>query len=46
VKRTTQLTFTEDPQIEVVAIERLNQELTEAMKKLRTQWLGSRISGQ
>jgi predicted metalloprotease with PDZ domain len=46
VKRTTQLTCTEDPQIEVVAFEKLNQELTEAMKKLRAQWLGSRSSGQ
>jgi predicted metalloprotease with PDZ domain len=46
VKRTTQLTCTEDPQIEVVTFESLKQELTEEMKKLRAQWLGSRSSGQ
>lgn len=46
VKKSTQLTFTEDPQIEVVAFENLKQELTDEMKKLRAGWLGSHLSGQ
>lgn len=44
VKRTVQLTFTEDPNIEVVAYETLNKELTAEMKKLRKEWLGSQVS--
>ena len=46
VKKSTQLTFTEDPQMEVVAFETLKQELTDEMKKLRADWLGSHIGGQ
>ncbi|MBI1766412.1 MAG: M61 family metallopeptidase [Acidobacteria bacterium] len=41
VKRTVQLTFTEDPNVEVVSYESLNKEVTPAMKKLRAEWLGS-----
>lgn len=43
VKRTVQLTFTEDPNVEVVSYESLNKEVTPAMKKLRAEWLGSQI---
>jgi predicted metalloprotease with PDZ domain len=43
VKRTVQLTFTEDPNIEVVSYESLNHELTPEMKKLRAEWLGSQV---
>lgn len=46
VKKSAQVTFLEDPQIEVVAFETINQEVTDEMKKLRMQWLGSRVSGQ
>ncbi|HEU0184535.1 MAG TPA: PDZ domain-containing protein, partial [Blastocatellia bacterium] len=46
VKKTVQLTFTEDPQIEVVAYENSGRELTPEMKKLRTEWLGSQIPKQ
>lgn len=44
VKRTVQLTFTEDPNVEVVSYESLNKEVTPAMKKLRAEWLGSQIA--
>ncbi|HMY76233.1 MAG TPA: PDZ domain-containing protein, partial [Blastocatellia bacterium] len=43
LKRTLQLTFTEDPALEVVSFESLNKELTPEMKKLRAEWLGSQI---
>jgi len=43
VKRTVQLTFTEDPNIEVVSFESLNKEVTPEMQKLRTEWLGSQV---
>jgi predicted metalloprotease with PDZ domain len=43
VKRTVQLTFTEDPNIEVVSFESLNQEVTAAMQKFRQDWLGSLV---
>jgi predicted metalloprotease with PDZ domain len=43
VKKTVQLTFTEDPQVEVVSYESLNREVTPEMKKLRTEWLGSQV---
>ena len=46
VKKSAQVTFIEDPQIEVVAFETINQPLTEEMKKLRAQWLSSRVGGQ
>lgn len=46
VKKSAQVTFLEDPQIEVVTFETINQELTAEMKKLRAQWLGSRVGGQ
>jgi predicted metalloprotease with PDZ domain len=46
VKKTVQLTFTEDPQVEVVAYENSGRELTPEMKKLRTEWLGSQILKQ
>ncbi|HZF38817.1 MAG TPA: PDZ domain-containing protein, partial [Blastocatellia bacterium] len=46
VKKTVQLTFTEDPQVEVVAYENSNRELTPEMKKLRAEWLGSQIVKQ
>jgi predicted metalloprotease with PDZ domain len=46
VQKSAQVTFLEDPQLEVVAFETINQELTAEMKKLRAQWLGSRIAGQ
>jgi predicted metalloprotease with PDZ domain len=44
VKRSVQLTFTEDPQLEVVAYESINKEVTPEMKKLRAEWLGSRVA--
>ncbi|MGH9832247.1 MAG: hypothetical protein ACREBD_36500 [Blastocatellia bacterium] len=43
MKKTVQLTFTEDPQVEVVAYENLDKEVTPEMKKLRAEWLGSQI---
>lgn len=43
VKKTVQLTFTEDPAVEVVSYESLNKEVTSEMKKLRTEWLGSQV---
>jgi hypothetical protein len=46
VKKTVQLTFTEDPQVEVVAYENSGRELTPEMKKLREEWLGSQIVKQ
>ncbi len=46
VKKSAPVTFLEDPQIEVVAFEAINQEVTDEMKKLRAQWLGSRVGGQ
>jgi predicted metalloprotease with PDZ domain len=46
VKKTVQLTFTEDPQVEVVAYENSGRELTPEMKKLRAEWLGSQIMKQ
>lgn len=46
VKKSAQVTFLEDPQLEVVPFEKLNQEVTEEMKKLRAQWLNSLIGGQ
>jgi predicted metalloprotease with PDZ domain len=46
VKKTVQLTFTEDPQVEVVAYENSGRELTPEMKKLRSEWLGSQIVKQ
>jgi predicted metalloprotease with PDZ domain len=46
VKKTAQLTFTEDPQVEVVAYENVNRELTPDMKKLRAEWLGSQLERQ
>jgi predicted metalloprotease with PDZ domain len=44
VKKTVQLTFTEDPQVEVVAFESINKEVTSEIKKLRTDWLGSQVN--
>jgi hypothetical protein len=44
VKKTVQLTFTEDPQVEVVAFESINKEVTPEMKKLRVEWLGSLVN--
>ena len=44
VKRTVQLTFTEDPQVEVVTFESVNKEVTPEMKKLRAEWLGSQLA--
>ena len=46
VRKTAQLTFSEDPQIEVVAYENADRELTSEMKKLRAEWLGSQIVKQ
>lgn len=46
VVRTVQLTFTEDPNVEVVAYEAINKEVTPEMKKLRADWLGSQIGGK
>lgn len=46
VKKTVQLTFTEDPQVEVVSYESLNKEVTAEMKKLRAEWLGSQVGRQ
>ncbi|MBS1790064.1 MAG: M61 family metallopeptidase [Acidobacteria bacterium] len=46
VKKTTQLTFEEDPAIEVVAYESINKEVTPEMKKLRAEWLGSQVGRQ
>jgi predicted metalloprotease with PDZ domain len=46
VKKAAQLTFLEDPQIEVVAFETINQELTAEMKKRRADWLGSQVNGR
>jgi len=43
LKKTFQLTFIEDPNLEVVAFESINKEVTADMKKLRTEWLGSLI---
>jgi predicted metalloprotease with PDZ domain len=43
VRKTVQLTFTEDPAVEVVAFESINKEVTAEMKKLRSEWLGSQI---
>jgi predicted metalloprotease with PDZ domain len=43
IKRTVQLTFTEDPNVEVVPYESLNKEVTAEMKKLRAEWLGSQV---
>lgn len=43
VKKTVQLTFTEDPALEVVSFESVNKEVTPEMKKLRDDWLGSQI---
>ncbi|MGH9801523.1 MAG: PDZ domain-containing protein, partial [Blastocatellia bacterium] len=43
VKKTVQLTFTEDPSVEVVSYESINKEVTDEMKKLRADWLGSQI---
>jgi len=43
VKKTVQLTFTEDPQVEVVSYESLNRDVTPEMKKLRAEWLGSQV---
>jgi predicted metalloprotease with PDZ domain len=44
VRKTVQLTFTEDPQVEVVSFESLNKEITPEMKKLRAEWLGSLVN--
>ncbi len=44
VKKTVQLIFTEDPQVEVVSFESINKEVTPEMKKLRTEWLGSQVN--
>jgi predicted metalloprotease with PDZ domain len=46
MKKTVQMTFTEDPQVEVVAYENSGRELTPEMKKLRAEWLGSQIVKQ
>lgn len=46
VKKSAQLTFLEDPQLEVVSFESLNREVTAEMKKLRADWLGSHVNGQ
>ncbi len=46
LKKTVQLTFTEDPALEVVAFESINKEVTAEMKKLRAEWLGSQIGRQ
>lgn len=46
VKKTTQLTFEEDPAVEVVAYESINKEVTAEMKKLRADWLGSHVGRQ
>ncbi|MFN0111821.1 MAG: M61 family metallopeptidase [Blastocatellia bacterium] len=43
IKKTVQLTFAEDPALEVVSYESLSKEVTAEMKKLRTDWLGSQI---
>ena len=46
LKKTVQLTFTEDPALEAVSFECINKEVTAEMKKLRTEWLGSQIGRQ
>lgn len=43
VKKTVQLTFTEDPAVEVVSFDSINKDVTPEMKKLRDEWLGSQI---
>ncbi len=43
VKKNAQLTFTEDPQVEVIAYENAGLDLTPEMKKLRAEWLGSQL---
>lgn len=43
LKKTLQLTLTEDPQVEVVSFESLGKEITAEMKKLRAEWLGSQL---
>lgn len=40
--KTTTLTFTEDPQLEVVPFELAGKELSEELTRLRESWLGSR----
>jgi predicted metalloprotease with PDZ domain len=42
-RKTTQLTFLEDPQFEVVTFESVDREVTPDMKKLRLEWLGSQL---
>lgn len=44
VKRTTQVTLTEDPQLAIAAYETIGKELTDDMKKFREEWLGSRVA--
>ncbi|MDX2033161.1 MAG: PDZ domain-containing protein [Blastocatellia bacterium] len=44
VKRSLQLTFTEDPQIEVVPYETLNKEVTPAMLAFRAAWLRTKMN--
>ena len=46
VKKSAQITFLEDPQIEVVPFEAIGRELTTEMKTLRAAWLNSLVNGQ
>ncbi len=43
VKRTVQLTFTEDPAVEIVPFESLNRELTPEIQQFRAAWLGTKV---
>jgi predicted metalloprotease with PDZ domain len=43
LKRTLQITLLEDPSVEVLSYESNGKEVTPEMKKLRMEWLGSRI---
>ncbi len=46
VKKSAQVTFLEDPQIEVLTFETIKREMTAEMKKLRAVWLGSQVNAR
>ncbi|MNT82908.1 hypothetical protein D3C72_2227060 [compost metagenome] len=46
IEKTTKLTLTENPAMEIVSIEKTGGTLTPAMQNFRTNWLGSQVKSK
>jgi hypothetical protein len=46
IEKTTKLTLTENPALEIVSIEKTGGTLTPAMQNFRASWLGSQVKSK